>query len=121
MAKVVSKPETVSATPSEGAGDVLRQQAEILFASELAALAEHDTGDRPVGWRLSPKAVETYVLGGRAGDLAITPKYVGSVRLVQIAIASLATDRALSCSSANRARRSRGSRSTSRRPSRATA
>src|SRR5262245_18782460 len=75
--------------------NVLRQPAEILFATELEALAKEDKADRPEGWRLSPKAVETYILGGKAGDVAISPKYVGSPRLVQIAIASLATDRAL--------------------------
>src|SRR5207244_9763823 len=75
--------------------DVLRQPAEILFAHELEALACVDKGDKPEGWLLSPKAVETYILGGKAGDTPITAKYVGSQRLVQIAIASLATDRAL--------------------------
>lgn len=75
--------------------DVLRLPAEILFAHELAALAAVDKGDKPEGWLLSPKAVETYLLGGKAGDTTISAKYVGSQRLVQIAIASLATDRAL--------------------------
>ena len=75
--------------------EVLRQQAEVLFAAELAALAKEDKGPRPDGWQLSPKAVETYILGGKAGGFEITPKYLGSPRLVQIAIASLATDRAL--------------------------
>jgi MoxR-like ATPase len=77
------------------APDVLRQVAEVLFANELEALARVDKGQRPDGWRLSPKAVETYILGGDAGGTPITPKYVGSRRLVQIAITSLATDRAL--------------------------
>ena len=87
MAKAESKSETKS--------DVLRQQAEVLFASELVALAKVDKGAKPAGWKLSPKAVETYILGGDAGGTKITPKYVGSQRLVQIAITSLATDRAL--------------------------
>ncbi len=78
-----------------GGDNVLRQPAEILFAAELEALAKEDKGERPEGWRLSPKAVETYILGGKAAGVAITPKYVGNPRLVQIAIASLATDRAL--------------------------
>lgn len=73
----------------------LRPPAEVLFAEELAALAKADKGTRPEGWRLSPKAVETYLLGGEAGGVKITPKYIGNPRLVQIAIASLATDRAL--------------------------
>ena len=89
MARAETKP-TAAAKP-----DVLREPAEILFAAELEALAKADKGARPDGWRLSPKAVETYILGGEAGGTTISPKYVGSKRLVQIAIASLATDRAL--------------------------
>src|SRR5262249_5895795 len=69
--------------------------AEILFAHELAALAKTDTHERPPGWKLSPRAVLTYVLGGKAGDVEISPKYLGSTRLVEIAIATLVTDRAL--------------------------
>jgi len=89
MAKAEPKSEA-TAKP-----DVLREPAEILFASELAALAKADSSPKPEGWRLSPKAVETYLLGGEAGATTITPKYVGNKRLVQIAITSLATDRAL--------------------------
>jgi MoxR-like ATPase len=79
----------------EAKNDVLREQAEVLFRHELDALEKVDQGPRPQGWRLSPKAVETYLLGGVAGGTKITPKYIGSQRLVQIAITSLATDRAL--------------------------
>lgn len=75
--------------------EVLREPAELLFQQELAALAAADKHERPPGWQLSPRAVLTYVLGGRAGDVAITPKYLGAPRLVEIAIATLATDRAL--------------------------
>lgn len=75
--------------------DVLREPAERLFAHELAALAAADKGEPPPGWRLSPKAVLTYIIGGKVGDVVITPKYIGSPRLVEIAIATLATDRAL--------------------------
>jgi len=75
--------------------DVLREPAERLFANELAALATNDKGERPAGWSLSPKSVLTYILGGKAGDVVITPKYIGAPRLVEIAIATLATDRAL--------------------------
>jgi len=89
---VAAAPE--AATPAK-AGESLRPPAELLFAHELAALAKADTAPRPVGWKLSPKAVETYLLGGKAGAVTITPKYIGSPRLVQIAISSLATDRAL--------------------------
>ena len=52
--------------------------------------------ERPEGWVLSPKAVVTYVLGGTAADgTVISPKYVGSRRLIETAVATLATDRAL--------------------------
>jgi MoxR-like ATPase len=75
---------------------VLRQQAEQAYASELAALAAADTQPRPPSWRLSPWAVRTYVLGGELPDgTAIKPKYIGNARRIEVAIATLATDRAL--------------------------
>ncbi len=75
--------------------DVLRLAAEEQFAEELTALKTADKGDKPSGWALSPKAVLTYVTGGQADGVAITPKYVGDKRIVEIAIATLLTDRAL--------------------------
>ncbi|APR79464.1 Hypothetical protein A7982_04811 [Minicystis rosea] len=80
--------------PKSGS-DALREPAEKLFAHEIEALLATDTHERPPGWKLSPRAVLTYVLGGKAGDVEISPKYVGAPRLVEIAIATLATDRAL--------------------------
>lgn len=89
----VEKPD--KAEKPRSLDNALRLPAEVLFAAELAALEKVDRAPRPEGWRLSPRAVETYLLGGKAGDVAVTPKYVGNSRLVQIAIATLATDRAL--------------------------
>lgn len=75
--------------------DTLRPPAEKGYAAELAALAK-DPGPRPVGWRLTPKAVVTYLLGGKAADgTVIGAKYVGDRRLIETAVATLATDRAL--------------------------
>ena len=74
---------------------ILRPHAEHEYQAELAALAAADDRPRPPGWRLSPWAVTTYLLGGEAGGTEITPKYVGSRRLVEVAVATLATDRAL--------------------------
>src|ERR1700677_1207483 len=74
---------------------VLRPHAEDEHQAELAALAAADNRPRPPGWRLSPWAVTTYLLGGQAGGTEITPKYVGSRRLIEVAVATLATDRAL--------------------------
>ncbi|GIE92902.1 ATP-binding protein [Paractinoplanes rishiriensis] len=70
----------------------LRPHAEDQYAEELAVLAAADDRPRPPGWRLSPQAVVTYLLGGGA---KISPKYVGPRRLVEVAVATLVTDRAL--------------------------
>ncbi|GAA5086643.1 MoxR-like ATPase [Thermocatellispora tengchongensis] len=72
--------------------NVLRPHAEDQYAEELAILAKSDDRPRPPGWRLSPWAVTTYILGD--GD-QITPKYIGPRRIVEVAVATLATDRAL--------------------------
>jgi MoxR-like ATPase len=74
----------------------LRLPAEIVFGDELAALARGDDRPRPANWKLSPQAVVTYLMGGAAPDgAAITPKYVGNRRIIETAVATLATDRAL--------------------------
>lgn len=76
--------------------NILRQHAEQEYADELRALARNDDRPRPPSWRLSPWAVATYVLGGTLADgTVISPKYIGSRRVVEIAIATLATDRGL--------------------------
>lgn len=74
---------------------ILRQHAEQQYADELAALTRADDRPRPPNWKLSPSAVCTYLLGGDAGGVEITPKYIGNRRLIEIAVATLATDRAL--------------------------
>jgi MoxR-like ATPase len=74
----------------------LRLPAEQVYAAELEALAKNDEGERPPNWRLSPKAVVTYLLGGKATDgTQISAKYIGGRRLIETAVATLATDRAL--------------------------
>lgn len=88
MAKKAPSPDAASAA-------VLREPAEILYAAELEALIAEDKHERPPGWRMSARAVHTYICGGKAGKLDITPKYLGHSRLVEIAIATLVTDRAL--------------------------
>ena len=79
-----------------GTSDVIRQHAETQFADELIALAKVDDRPRPPNWALSPWAVVTYLLGGTLDDgFEVTPKYIGNRRLMEIAVATLATDRAL--------------------------
>jgi len=74
----------------------LRLSAEQIHAEELEALAKDDGRARPPQWRLSPQAVVTYLLGGKAADgTPISSKYIGNRRLIETAVATLATDRAL--------------------------
>lgn len=75
---------------------LLREHAEQQFAEELEALAKTDDRHRPPNWKLSPWAVSTYLLGGSLDNgFVVTPKYIGNRRLIEIAISTLATDRAL--------------------------
>jgi MoxR-like ATPase len=74
----------------------LREHAEHYYAEELHELAQADTRPRPPNWLLSPWAVATYVMGATLDNgFIVSPKYIGSRRIVEIAIATLATDRAL--------------------------
>jgi len=85
-----------STTEATALNPVLRQHAEQQYAEELAELLKEDTRQRPPNWTLSPWAVRTYVMGGKlANGFVITPKYIGNARLIEIAVATLATDRAL--------------------------
>ncbi|MEV0677099.1 AAA family ATPase [Actinosynnema sp. NPDC050436] len=75
---------------------VLRPSAEQQYAAELDALVRADDRPRPPRWRMSPQAVVRYVLGGTLPDgTVVSPKYVGDRRLVEIAVGTLVTDRAL--------------------------
>jgi MoxR-like ATPase len=75
---------------------LLRPHAEQAYAAELSALAAADHRPRPPSWRLSPHAVVDYVMGTSTPDgTVVTPKYIGPKRLIEIAVATLATDRAL--------------------------
>ena len=93
MAKKIATNETTNSTSAnEG---VLRAPAETLYADEIEALIANDKYEKPPGWRMSPRAVHTYICGGKAGKLDIKPKYIGQPRLVEIAISTLVTDRSL--------------------------
>jgi MoxR-like ATPase len=88
--------EGANIVTAEPATSVLRPHAEVEFAAELVALAATDPHPRPPQWRLSPWAVVTYLVGGTLSDgTVIMPKYIGPRRLMEIAVATLATDRAL--------------------------
>ena len=87
-----------------GAGEALRLPAEIIFADQLEALRQNDPDTPPASWRLSPRSVLAYVTGGKALDatvngkkqkVEITRKFFGDAAIVERAIVTLASDRAL--------------------------
>lgn len=75
---------------------VLRRAAEQQYTEELHEIARLDDRARPPQWKISPWAVSVYLLGGKLpSGFEVTPKYIGHRRLIEIAVATLATDRAL--------------------------
>jgi MoxR-like ATPase len=75
---------------------ILRQHAEELFAQELEELRKQDEGQRPPNWKLTPQGVVAYLVGGKLKNgFEVQPKYIGNRRLMEIAVATLTTDRAL--------------------------
>ncbi len=95
MATKTSK-STKTKPPANTGSALLRLHAEQQFAEELAELAKADDRQRPPNWKLSPWAISLYLMGGKLdNNFEITPKYIGNKRLMEIAISTLATDRAL--------------------------
>lgn len=75
---------------------LLREHAEQLYAQELEEIGRQETGRRPASWKLTPQGVVTYLTGGKLkGGFEVTPKWIGNKRLMEIAVATLTTDRAL--------------------------
>ncbi|AOY87232.1 hypothetical protein BKP64_02995 [Marinobacter salinus] len=68
-----------------------REPVEITYAAELAKLVELDKGPVPPGWRLSPRAVEKFVMGD--DSLGIERKFVADRAMVVRIIISLCTSR----------------------------
>lgn len=84
--------------------DVLREPAEIRYAAELDALRQNDTETPPAPWKLSPRSVLTYIvggkplkaqIGGKSIEVPITRKFFGDDSIVERAIVTLASERAL--------------------------
>ncbi len=91
--------------------EIQSQPYEILFRDELTFLEAWDDGPKPPGWRLSPRAVVTFVVGS-AGEalklpkaakaaedvpksLAVSQKFVGARAQVERAVVTLAGERGL--------------------------
>lgn len=74
-----------------GTASIQRPPAEIAYQAELEALRKSDTGPRPPGWGLSLKGIKSFILGGNGASA----KLVASPSLVERAMVTLATSRAL--------------------------
>ncbi|MBQ2265460.1 MAG: AAA family ATPase [Oscillospiraceae bacterium] len=78
----------------------IKPPVEVRCAEELAVLAQTDTGKKPENWKLSPKAVRTFILGGEAvhpdgSKTTISRKFYGNDALVERCIITLAGSRGL--------------------------
>ncbi len=77
----------------KGKPEILRPPVEVQYRDELKALAAADKGDRPPGWRLSPKAVRSFIVGSEKPEVA--RKFYGDDVLIERAIVTLAGNRGL--------------------------
>lgn len=83
----------------------LQEPAEFRFAEELQALAASDRDERPPGWKLSPKAVRTFIVGSlpRSQDarqeggpeIPISKKFHGEAAMIDRSIVTLMSNRGL--------------------------
>lgn len=81
----------MSARLKSSAAGWQRPPAEVSYAAELAALRKADTAAKPPGWKLSLPAVKRFI----AGDKEREAKIVCSPSLIERAMVTLATSRAL--------------------------
>jgi MoxR-like ATPase len=91
-------------TPSDKV-DILREPAELQFRHQREALKQQDKDTPPSAWKLSPRSVLTYITGtakpikatidGKQVEVPITRKFFGDDTIVERAIVTLASERAL--------------------------
>lgn len=79
----------------------LKPPIEVRYKKELEALQALDTEKKPFNWKLSPKAVRTFILGSKkpllynGEEIVIRKKYLGNDALVERCIITLAGNRGL--------------------------
>lgn len=83
----------VSINEQTAASAVLRAPAEDIYADELAKLSEKDSGSKPIGWKLTPRAVRSFIVGD--ARLGIKRKFYGDNALIDRCIVTLMSDRGL--------------------------
>ncbi|MEW4369414.1 ATP-binding protein [Paenibacillus kandeliae] len=81
--------------------EMIKPPAEVLYARELQALQQEDTGKRPPNWLLSPAYIRDFIIGRQRpaeldGEMIeITRKFYGNDILIERAIVTLAGNRGL--------------------------
>ncbi|NER84651.1 MAG: AAA family ATPase [Leptolyngbya sp. SIO1D8] len=86
--------------------NTVRPPAEARYGDELKALAANDPHPKPPGWKLSPRAVRTFILGSdgetlsykqgrKTHKVAIAQKFYGDDALVDRCVVTLAGNRGL--------------------------
>ncbi len=104
MTKAANKPVIRTDPPRNST--YLRPPAEVVHARELDALRANDPGPTPPGWKLSPRAVRTFIAGsdgkvlkhtwnGAATETVIARKFYGDDVLIERAVITLAGNRGL--------------------------
>lgn len=80
---------------------VLKLPMEEFYKEELQALEANDSGPKPHNWRMSPKAVRTFILGDtkpiqyNGKEITIKKKFYGDDTLIERCIIALAGNRGL--------------------------
>src|SRR5687767_6854546 len=95
-AVMAKKPETASDGSESSDGNiVLRLPAEVIYGEQLEALRQSETELPPASWKLSPRSVLSYIIGGKSIDatiggkkkkVEITRKFFGETAIVERAI-----------------------------------
>lgn len=98
----VKKPEASASASSDD--ETLRAPVEVQYTEQIEALRQNDKTKAPASWVLSPKAVLNYIVGGlsvtatidgKKKTVEITKKFYGDTSIVERAIVTLASERAL--------------------------
>ena len=98
----MSEKKPAGKKPAKAEPVVQAPPPEEVWATELAFLATHDAGPRPPNWRLTPRAVVTFIIGSRgetlrqgASSIVISERFVGDRALVERCVVTLASERGL--------------------------
>ncbi len=101
---MAKKPDQPNGAETKSSDEVLRLPAEQIFADQLEALRQNEADAPPSSWKLAPRSVLTYIIGGKTLEVTIdgkkqkveiTRKFFGDTAIVERAIVTLASDRAL--------------------------